>query len=259
YACFRTRQWRRKVQYWRRIFLDYYRTLDDTMKAYKVLVKNRGLINQLIIAHALSCVDRFYPDVFAVNGFETLYRQYQGELNKECRIAYRTVLDYILKGDYANADIAPSDINDNPLNPRDKAQIQHDLQNSLNKLMNNTKSIANWLDGKIEREDNRSQIKEITDNIDKIRIARNKHSIMDLLDADTQSNLRNFGKKINEILSGIILKGLRCIETFMGAGSFSEAEQGMENLSRVQRELAAYCTSQDVTDKSRELRDRVNK
>ncbi|CAF1090050.1 unnamed protein product [Didymodactylos carnosus] len=137
------------------------------------------------------------------------------------------LLYYISEKDYANPDTALSNTDDNPLNPRDKAQIQHDLQSSLNKLMNQTKSIANWLNGKIEREeDNRSQIQMIKENIDKIRIALNKRRITDLLDSGTQHNLEHFDKKINDILSTIILRGLRSIEAFMDADSFSEAEQG---------------------------------
>ncbi|CAF4205874.1 unnamed protein product, partial [Didymodactylos carnosus] len=248
-----------KVEYWHREFLEYHRILDDTMKAYEDDKRYRELNNYLTIAHVLTCVDRFCVVVFAGNGFGTLYRQYQGKRRNECRVAYKTVLDYISNEDYANADIALSDIDDNPLNPRHKAQIQHDLQSSLNKLMNNTKSIVNWLDGKIEREeDNRSQIKEIKENIDKIRIALNKHSIMDLLDSGTRDDLQNFDKEINEILSKIILRGLESIEAFMDADSFSETEQGMENLSRVQRELAGYCTSKSVNEKCEVLRERVN-
>ncbi|CAF1002767.1 unnamed protein product [Adineta steineri] len=219
----------------------------------------RELNDYLTIAHALSCVDRFYICVFAGNGFGTLYRQYQGKRCNESRIAYKTILEYISKGDYANTDIELSDIDDNPLNPRDKAQIEHDLGSSLNKLINNTKSIATWLDGKIEREeDNRSQIKEIKENVDKIRIALNKHRIMNLLDGRTRDDLQNFDKEINEILSRIILRGLRSIETFIDADSFPEAEQGIENLSRIHRELADYCISQSINEKCEELRERIN-
>ncbi|CAF4032068.1 unnamed protein product, partial [Rotaria sordida] len=48
------------------------------------------------------------------------------------------------------------------------------------------------------------------------------------------------------------------IEAFMDADSFSEAEHGMETLSKVQRELAGYCISSDVTKKSDELRESLD-
>ncbi|CAF1084596.1 unnamed protein product [Adineta steineri] len=239
-------------------FLDYHRNLNAKMEEYKVSGKLKELKDQLIIAQALTCVDRFCVNVFAGNGFTALYKQYQGEIYKECKVAYRTVLDYLSKGDYANADIALSDTEDNPLNPRDKAQIQHDLQCSLNKLMKDTRSIVNWLDGKIEREDNRIQITQIKENIDKIRIACNKNSITELLDVNLKDNLREFESQINDILADIILRGLRSIEAFMEADSFSETEQGMETLSQVQRELAGYCTSDDVQEKSIELRKKLD-
>ncbi|CAF4857658.1 unnamed protein product, partial [Rotaria sp. Silwood1] len=213
--------------------------------------------------HVFECID----GLAKVNHWHREFLEYHRILGDKMK-AYEddkrhrdsgNTIEYMSKGDYANADIELSDIDDNPLNPRDKAQIEHDLQSSLNKLINNTKSIANWLDGKIEREeDNRSQIKEIKENIDKIRIASNKHRIMNLLDGGTRDVLQNFDKEINEILSRIILRGLRSIETFIDADSFSEAEQGMENLSRVQRELAGYYISQSVNEKCEELRERIN-
>ncbi|CAF3975531.1 unnamed protein product [Rotaria sordida] len=239
-------------------FFEYHRILNAKMEEYKVAAKIKELKDQVIIAQALTCVDRFCVNIFAGNGFSALYRQYQGEIHKECRIAYKTVLDHISKGDYAKADMALTDIQDKPLNERDKAQIQNDLFCSLNKLMKDTISVTNWLDGKIEREDNRDQIMKIKENIEKIRIACNKHMLMELLDKKIQTDLKNFDNEINKILSRIILKGLNSIEAFMDADSFSEAEQGMETLSKVQRELADYCVSTDVTKKSDELRKRLD-
>ncbi|CAF4906712.1 unnamed protein product [Rotaria sp. Silwood1] len=238
-------------------FLNYHRNLSSQMETHKNDPKIEELRVRVDIAQALTCVDRFCVNIFAGNDFAVLYTQYQGEMHKKCRIAYKAVLDHISKGDYTQADIALSDIQDNPLNPRDKAQIQHDLYCSLNKLMKATKSITNWLDGKIEREDTRNQITEIRENIEKTQIACNKHRIMELLDEKVQIDLKNFDNEINEILSRIILKGLKSIEAFMDADSFSEAEQGMENLGKVQRELSGCCVSSDVTKKSEELEERL--
>ncbi|CAF1361376.1 unnamed protein product [Rotaria magnacalcarata] len=239
-------------------FFEYHRTLNSKMEECRVAAKIKELRDQVIIAQKFTSVDRFCVNIFAGNGFSALYRQYQGEIHKECRIVYKTVLDHILKGDYANADMALTDIQDKPLNERDKAQIQNDLYCSLSKLMKDTISITNWLDGKIEREDNRDQIMKIKENIEKIRIARNKHMVMELLDEKTQTDLKKFDDKINEILCKIILKGLNSIAAFTDADSFSEAEQGMETLSRVQRELAGYCVSTEVIEKSDELRVRLD-
>ncbi len=43
---------------------------------------------------------------------------YQVEINRECRAAYKTVLEHISKGEYARADMALSDIDDKPLYQR---------------------------------------------------------------------------------------------------------------------------------------------
>ena len=246
------------IEKWHHEFLAFHRSLSANMEQYKVACKLRELRDQLIVAQALTCVDRFCSSVFANNGFAALYRQYQGEITRECRAAYKTVLDYILNRDYANADMAISDIEDNSLNLRDEAQIKNDLLCSLNKLIRDTKSVAFWLEGKIEREDNRAQVIQIRENIDKIRIACSKCNIMNRLDESTRTNLHAFDNEISTILAGIILRGLDSIEAFIKADSFSEAQKGMENLSQVQRELAGYCISDDVMRRGEVLRKKLD-
>jgi hypothetical protein len=228
------------------------------MEECKLSPTGKEFRDNLLIAHTLSSVDRFCGEMFVNNGFGFLYREYQVEFTKGCKEAYKIVLDYIAKGDYASADIELSQIDEKPLNSRALAQVKLDLETSLKKLMKETISIANWLDGKIESEkDIISQIKELKENIDKIQIASNKHGITNLLHGETKRRLENFEKEINEVLTEIILKGLNTIEAFMDTDSFYEAEQSMEILSRVQRELAGYCTSNEMTEKSKALRDRL--
>ncbi|CAF1382416.1 unnamed protein product, partial [Didymodactylos carnosus] len=240
-----------KVEHWLPEFVDYHRTLSGKTEECRVSSNNRELRDRLIIAQALGCLDRFCVAVFAGNGFGAWYRQCQVEVTKESREVYKAVLNYIYKGDYANADIALSDIDDRSLSEKDLKQIKHELKSSLNKLMKDTKSIVNWLDGKIEREeDNRNQVTIMKENIDKVQIVLNKEGLLELLDDKTQNDLRSFDNGINEQLSKISSKGLRSIKDFMNADSFSEAEQGMENLSCVQRELAGYYTSNFVADES---------
>ncbi|CAF3357729.1 unnamed protein product [Rotaria sp. Silwood2] len=247
-----------KLERWRRKFREYHNTLATKMEEC-TLRENTELSDQLTIAQALCSVDIFCMADFAGNGYGSLYRQYRGKIITEAKVAYRKVLESIYKREYDNADIALSDIPNNRINSRDLDQIKLDLKNSLEKLIKDTFSIVNWLDGKIEREENnRAQIVEIKENIDKIRIALHKNRIMELLDDETKANLRSFDGKIDKILAEIILKALLSMEAFMNADSFSEAEQGMENLSRVQRELTGYCTSSEVIEKYRELNDRLN-
>lgn len=115
-----------------------------------------------------------------------------------------------------------------------------------------------WLHGKIEREeDNRSQIKDIKENIEKVRMASAQCNLMDLLDETTKIDVEKFSAKIDKILSDIILKGLRSIETFMIFDNFADAEQGIENISSVQRNLIGICTSQEVIKKTEELKEKL--
>ncbi|CAF2770029.1 unnamed protein product [Rotaria sp. Silwood2] len=247
-----------KLAYWHQRFLQYYHTLSYNMEQSRASNRSQDLKSQLNIAQTLSCLDKVCGDVLGNVGFQSLYRQYQNKVDEEIREAYRIVLDYISKRDYANVDMILRGINISSLNPRDLAQIQHDLSNSLNVLMKNIRSIVHWLDGKIERENNRSQIKEIKDNIEKIGIAVSKTNIMELLDSGTQNSFRKFENEINELLSRIIIRGLDVIEAFLNVDSFDEAKQIMENLSWVQHELADHYTSSLVIEKTNELRKRFD-
>ncbi len=60
------------------------------------------------------------------------------EINRECRAAYKTVLEHISKEDCVHADTALSDIDDKCLYQRDSDQIKYNFQNPLNKLMSET-------------------------------------------------------------------------------------------------------------------------
>ncbi|CAF1610759.1 unnamed protein product [Rotaria magnacalcarata] len=248
-----------KQENWYQTFFGYHRNLSDKMEEYKMSDNKRELQTRLNIAQALICVDSFCASVFTDNGFRVLYRQYQIEVNKQCKATYMSVLDHISKMDYESATISLADIDHRLLNEKDLAQIKHDLQTSLYKLMTDIKSIVHSLFDKIEREeDSRSQIQEIKEKIEKIQIATNKKNIMQLLDNKIRIKLDTFSDDIEKNLTDIILRGFDAIEVLISTDNFSEAEQCMKNLGLVQRELAAYCTSTTVTEKSKELRDRLD-
>ncbi|CAM4908372.1 unnamed protein product [Rotaria socialis] len=241
-----------KIEHWKREFLDRYRTLSGKMEEYKDDIGN--LRKQLNIVQTLSCLDEFCGNT----RFKHLYTKYHVDMGKDVRDAYRNVLNYVSEWDYANASIWLSEIDGKPLNQKAIAQIQHALQSSLTKLMKDTKCMAHWLHGKIEKEeDNREEIKRIKDNIEKIQMALSRSNIVDLLEVKTKSDLNNFDADINEILSEIILKGLCSIEKLMVTDHFAEAEQGMKNISHVQRELIGYFTSDRVDKKTTELREKL--
>ncbi|CAF3928132.1 unnamed protein product [Rotaria sp. Silwood2] len=83
-------------------------------------------------------------------------------------------------------------------------------------------------------------------------------ALLYLLDKKIKVQLETFIDDIDKILSDIIMRELNAIEALINTDSFSEAEQGMKNLGLVQRELAAYCTSTAVTEKSQMLRERLD-
>jgi energy-coupling factor transporter ATP-binding protein EcfA2/uncharacterized protein YukE len=248
-----------KFENWQREFLNYYQSLSAQIKEYKVSGKTKELRDQIYIMRALTCVDRFCGEEFATNGFRVLCNQCQEELIKGSQEAYKIILEYILMGDYVNVDRELSRMDNKSLHLRDSAHIQHNLQDSLNKLMTDTESIVNFLDGKIEkREYNQDNLKEIKENMEKIRITFNKQNIRDHLDEKTKIRLQNFDRTINKILCEIILRTLKSIEAFLGADSFYEAGQTMESLTKVQHQLDPYYSLEYLTKKTNELKERLS-
>lgn len=249
----------KKLADWDRKFFNDHRVLEHKMSVCKTSGRNDELRNHLIIAQALSCIDRFFTVKIADNGFRTLYRQYQIEIARESREGYNRVIEYIGKSDYATVDLALSDIVEDLSSSRFLAQIKHELQCSLNTIIKNTRSYAHYLEKKIKRqEDNREKIREINDNIDKIRLVLNRDRIMKLIDDQTKSILQKFEHEISQILSTAILNGIKNIELFIDSNSFLEAEQCTENLTRVQQELAGYYTSKLVDAKLEDIKTRLS-
>ncbi|CAF2093384.1 unnamed protein product [Rotaria magnacalcarata] len=249
-----------KLERWQQEFIQHHRVLSDKMQDYRISGESKELRDHLLIAQALICIDKFCGKEFENNGYGVLYRQYRLELIKGCKESSRIVLECIAMGDYAKADVELYNIADDKfLTAKDSAQMKHDIQRSLNALMNDTESIANSLDGKIEKETNKRNeiLKEIKENVTAVRLVSSKQNIIKLLDDKTKSRLENFNYDIDKILSAILLIGLDSIEAFIDADSFLEAEQGMDILIRVQRELTDYCSSEDVTKKSKALSERL--
>ena len=248
-----------KVDYWLREFLRYYHTITNKLEDYKSLHRTKELRDQLIVVQALSIIDRFCAKIFNDRGFGDLYRQHQLEMTRTVKEVCNTVRECFAKEDYAKADLVLHDIDQDQLSSKDLQQIKHDLENSLDQLMKKTKSSIIWLSNKPEKEkDNQDQIKQVKENIDQIRLVLNKGNILNLLHDQMRVNLRNFDDEMNEMLGDILLKRLHAIEVYINTDYFLEADRGLENSSRIQRDLTGYCTSLGIAEKSEELRERLN-
>jgi hypothetical protein len=249
----------RKVELWRRKFSEKLRNMSGIMEEHKVSGRNYELREQLTIAQGLMGSDHFLGTAFLSNGFGALYRKYQVEATKESKQAYKTVLDCILSGDYINADKALADVDERISNPKDIDDIKHDLQASLNYLMQSTRRIVNVLDPTIDfKKNNEHQTREINENIGKIRSVLSKPRLMGLIDEKTKDNLMSFEQSIKTLLSEMLLKGLTSIEDFMKSDDAFEAEQSMENLSRIERELVNHFTMDTVTKKVKEVEKKID-
>ncbi|CAF2263519.1 unnamed protein product, partial [Rotaria magnacalcarata] len=243
------------IAHWQGKVTDCYVTLNRTMEQHHSRGESENLRKQLVVVHALSCLDQIRGDT----RFCDLYIKYQSGINQDLREAYKIILSAISVCGYAAAGMTLSDIDDQPLNQKAKKQIVHDLQSSLVKLMKDTKCKVHWLYGKIERGTiNDIPIEEIVANIEKIRTALNQCNLMDLLDGKTKRDLENFQDEIDKMLSDIILKGFASIETYMNNDNFTEAEEGMDNIGAAQRALTGIIASQEVINKTKEFREKLD-
>ncbi|CAF3045236.1 unnamed protein product [Rotaria sp. Silwood2] len=249
----------KKIELWRRKFHEQLRNMSGMMEEHKESGRNTELREQLTIAQGLMGSDHFWGSAFLSNGFGALYRKYQVEATKESKQAYRTVLDCISREDYGNADKALADVDERTANPKDIDQIKHDLQTSLNSLMQSTRRIINVLDPKTDfKENNESRTREINENIEKIHIVLNKPRLMGYLNEKSKDDLTNFEESIKILLSTMLLKELTSIEDFINSENALEAEKSIENFKRIERELTNHFTMENVSKKAKEVRKKID-
>ncbi|CAF5029174.1 unnamed protein product [Rotaria magnacalcarata] len=137
-----------KLERWQQEFIQHHRVLSDKMQDYRISGESKELRDHLLIAQALICIDKFCGKEFENNGYGVLYRQYRLELIKGCKESSRIVLECIAMGDYAKADVELYNIADDKfLTAKDSAQMKHDIQRSLNTLMNDTERNQRKCDG----------------------------------------------------------------------------------------------------------------
>ena len=81
---------------------------------------------------------------------------------------------------------------------------------------------------------------------------------MTLVDDNTRKAIESFENDIKKILTKIILRKLRSIETSIDAECSSQAEENMANLICIQWEFADICTSGSITTKSNEVKKKLD-
>jgi hypothetical protein len=247
-----------KLEHHRQLYRRYYSILKDKMEECKLSGRSRELRDHLLIAQTLSCVDRFFENDFQLNGYGTLYKQYQVELIKDCEQALSLVLDCIEKREYNNVDIQLSHIDEKLVNPLHFEHIKYSLQSSLYKLMNDIEYDVNNLEEKLQKDErNRQDIQNLKNNIETIRTLLKKPTIMELQDERSCDRLRGFLRRIDKILSMVFLNNIESIETLLVTDSFSEAQRSIDIVTRLHQELAEYCTSEEVINKLNTLNERV--
>ena len=239
------------IECWRRKFFDYYRSLDINMTLYKIDHKYKERSNLLIITQALVCLDEFCTNISVDKGFEVLYNQCQVDIARESKDAYTTVVDYIRKENYVNADLALRDIVNNMLDSKYSIQIKHELRYSLNQVMKDTEFC-------IQRLEVDANYWQISENIEKIRFVMNSHRMNELIEKETKIAVENFEKKVDELLYNTISQRIENTTIFIDHSNFLEAEWSMEKLILLYKGLANFFKSTSVDAKMNELQMRLS-
>lgn len=241
---------------WRQEIMSYYTTSSDQMADFQKRDERELLGKQLAVIKGFIALDRFFGN----NLFYELHKKFQSNVIDDLTDAYRRILQHIHEFDYVRASYVLSDIDDKPLHVKAKRQIELELQSSLSKLMKDTKRSAQWLYGKIEREEeNAKQFLEIVTNLEKISSAETKLNLMELLDEKFKSDVKNFPVEIDKILSEMILQALNSIEMYINTDNFAQAEEGLKKINNVvEHHLKSVINDEGVIKKSQELRNKLN-
>ena len=112
-----------KLNNWHRKFSNFYRNLYDLLQVADINKNFDDLSKYLSICKSL---DNFLKE----NGksFERLYIQYKSSLLLGNRETIKNILESISKLDFARTNELLAQINENPINPKDIAQIKFDLK-----------------------------------------------------------------------------------------------------------------------------------
>ncbi|CAF2074733.1 unnamed protein product, partial [Rotaria magnacalcarata] len=237
-----------KVGYWHRKLQEEYRDMSREMENCKESGNNEELRRRLIRAQLLIASDHFCASTRANHAFGDLYRKYQVEITKDSKETYRNVLSYLLQADYENAELELWKIDEKTCSAQDQNQMKEVLQTAIKKLLHSTRLMINNIDFKGGRKENNDiQEQKLIENMEKIHTCATKGKLIGMLDKTHKESLEQFEKQMTDKLDDVIKKGIEFIESCIGNDDYLEAEQCMEQLIRVQRELMSHFTMGEGT------------
>jgi hypothetical protein len=202
-------------------------------------------------------------DAFVGGKYFNLYREYQAAVTKEFKDFYKKIIDYIEKNDYVNVATELLSIDEAPINENAFNHIKRSLSNSINELIDNTKSTAIIIPNTLETKD----ISDIKDKLKKLESAKKHVSInfdeygkekfksQSYIEQDTQQKLESGFDEIQKIISDKVMKYLENIEALISINNFYEAEEKREHLNNIRSLLGNYCINQEIIKKIDEIQN----
>ena len=199
---------------------------------------------------AESGVLRVLDDAFNLlpNGFGKIHDNLRRLKMKDFRDNYSNIVDSITKQDFASVALKLENISD-PLDPKPMEQIKLDLESTLNKIMDVTKAKIFRLKNRFDLsqdKDFEEQLEKINEGLSKIGLVASKQSILNVLDDEFSTKVKNFVRAaVTSMVDDVIKNGLTTARQIIQGESFRhfEAENALDTIDCLNRYFEEYLAS----------------
>src|SRR3990167_9098530 len=199
---------------------------------------------------AESGVLRVLDDAFNLlpNGFGKIHDNLRRLKMKDFRDNYSNIVDSITKQDFASVALKLENISD-PLDPKPMEQIKLDLESTLNKIMDVTKAKIFRLKNRFDLsqdKDFEEQLEKINEGLSKIGLVASKQSILNVLDDEFSTKVKNFVRAaVTSMVDDVIKNGLTTARQIIQGESFRhfEAENALDTIDCLTRYFEEYLAS----------------
>ncbi|XP_065682287.1 uncharacterized protein LOC124816231 [Hydra vulgaris] len=238
----------------------YLENIKSNLKNISILDQHG--INESIkteIVKAFIQLDKYAENV----KFCQLYCDYTKKKIKELDDFEKNIMECIENYKFNDVAMNLSEIDEKVLKSHTIYKIKNNLDNSLKKIIAETKQHLRALGNSLDK----SAVNEIVKQLSRLNNAKKnlysnlflieKFKVNSYLDEDTQVELNNFLNFIHEIISKKILKYMEKIEIDIAKNCFYEAEIKREHLCNIYNSLENFYQSDDISNKIDVMQEKI--
>ena len=222
------------VDDWKNDLSNYLIELSAEMRQLSVTNRIESLNTKLLIAQALSRLDRFLEG----EKYSDIYRRYENACGERLHNAVEQVIDAIRTFDFERIAHLMILLQSSPDDQHFYREAKRPLNAGLDQLMEETRNQAIMLSSNITRE----EVRCIVDNLR--RMQRAQQFISQHLDQADRIN--ECIREIKKLIEDRIQPFLTSVKALISNGNFCEAERKLDSIIAVRRLLGGYCTEEIV-------------